>query len=415
MPSPFVFGQVLPSNAPYCSRPELEQAILETVENRQRLVLLGERRNGKSTLVERTVGLRKNTLLIAVDLYGLSSVADFVERVRARTDDVLTHQRPLTKNLPPAVLAALKAISSLKIHLPFGVEIGARPALATTITEILGHIGRISEWRDTTVFFDEFHEISDRLPDHSDHVLGVLRGAIQRQNKTAYVFAGSAKDSMANIFTGQNSIFYKTARIVEVGSIPRPEMERFLVQQFARGDMKLDPAAAAALFLLAGESPSDLQELAHNIWARSEPGVVTREQIRDGFSTLMNEVARAGDPLLADATPNQQRALLALALRSTDLDVFTNEFLQFSGFAKKQSLEAALAPFTKGTTAILEKRAGRVLFRERFMRLWLIGRMLRNPGIFPPAQNFTGAWLEQVRPFVAPEVTRLPRGTYDKR
>jgi len=57
-------------------------------------------------------------------------------------------------------------------------------------------------------------------------------------------------------------------------------------------------------------------------------------------------------------------------------------------------------------SAILEKRGGEVLFRERFMRLWLLGRLLQNPSMFPAAMTFESEWLLEVRPFVAPAIVR---------
>jgi hypothetical protein len=116
----------------------------------------------------------------------------------------------------------------------------------------------------------------------------------------------------------------------------------------------------------------------------------------------MLEVAKAGERVLANATPNQARALYALALRSGESDVFTNDFLVFSGLQKRQTMGRALQPFTDGSLAILEKRAGKVQFRERFMRLWILGRVLQNPSIFPAAMDYQSEWLKTVQPYVAP-------------
>jgi hypothetical protein len=209
---------------------------------------------------------------------------------------------------------------------------------------------------------------------------------------------------MAEIFTGQASEFYKQVSILDVGPIPRPEMERFLTEQFSKGGMELDKSGADAIFLLAGDTPSDLQELSHHIWARSAPGVIGRQEIRDGFATVMHEYGRAGERVLLEATANQRRLLFALALRSTDADVFSDDFRVFANFESRQSVGRTAGAFTGGRTAILEKRGGKVLFRERFMRLWLVGQLMRNPGQFPAVKNYEGEWLELVKPFIAPDV-----------
>jgi hypothetical protein len=52
--NPFVYGRVLGSQDAACPRLIYDRAIEEAVTNRSRLALVGDRRLGKSTLVERT-------------------------------------------------------------------------------------------------------------------------------------------------------------------------------------------------------------------------------------------------------------------------------------------------------------------------------------------------------------------------
>ena len=63
---------------PFCPRPQLESSVLEAATNQQRIVLLGERRMGKSSLVEHTLK-GSSHLLVSVDLRGLISVEDFID------------------------------------------------------------------------------------------------------------------------------------------------------------------------------------------------------------------------------------------------------------------------------------------------------------------------------------------------
>lgn len=402
MENPFVFGQVLPPDAPYCPRPALEAALREAAQSNRRIVLLGDRRVGKSSLVERTLRGDRKRVLVTADLLGLNSAGDLVERVRSSLVAALAPVRTLTRHLPGPVAAALDAIASLRISLPF-VEAELARNQAATVTELMGHMQRVSEWRPLTVFLDEFQEIPDNLPPaEAKHILGVLRGAIQRQPRIAWIFAGSARDSLGDMFTASTSPFYKSARVLEVPVFPRKTMERFLAGQFERGARQPDPAVLQLLLLLAGDNPNDIQELAYHLWAHSAPGPLRMDRLRQAFHTLLHEVGRAGERVIGEATPSQQRVLYGLALKAGELDVFTSQFLQFAGFATKQAVSRALEPYTDGRLAILEKRAGKVLFRDRYMRLWLTAQLLRNPSAFPPAMQAQGEWLDTVRSLLAP-------------
>lgn len=398
--NPFVFGQVLGPGAPFCPRPQLARSIRETVENRQRLVLLGDRRVGKTSLVEHTLA-EGDGLLVSIDLLGLASVEDFMDRVLARLEATLSSKRALTKRLPPAMKEALSAVSSLRIDLPF-VQVEAKPVKASTVMQVMGLLARVSEWKPLTVFFDEFQEIADRLDEKlAQHLLGVLRSEIQRHNRIAYIFAGSAKESLNEIFTASPSPFYQSARILEVGSLPRDAMTRFLTSQFLTGGRELKEGVIEAVFSLAGDNPNDLQQLAYHLWARSAPGPLGLGELRAAVVTLMAEVARAGERVVGEATPNQRRMLFALALCEGEVDVFGAEFLELAGFKTHQSSDQAIKPFLKGTLAVLEKQGSRVRFRERFMRIWVLARVLRNPRLLPTGIGRAGQWVGMVRPHLA--------------
>ena len=66
-PIPLVYGQVLIPGKPFCARPKLESSVPEAATHQHRIVLLGERRMGKSSLVEHTL-MRSDRILVAVDL-----------------------------------------------------------------------------------------------------------------------------------------------------------------------------------------------------------------------------------------------------------------------------------------------------------------------------------------------------------
>jgi hypothetical protein len=398
--NPFIFGQVLGPRSPFCARPDDERALRETVASKQRLVLLGDRRTGKTSLVKHTLA-DADIPLVEVDLLGLASVEDFMDRLLARLEAVLANRLPLTKHTPPLVKEALSAVSSLRVSLPF-VQIEAKPAKASSVMQAMGLLSRVSQWKPLVVFFDEFQEITDRLDQKSsNHLLGVLRGEIQRHDNIAYIFAGSARNSLGDIFTASGSPFYQSARILEISDIPQKDMSRFISSQFARGDRTLDTGVLDVIFNLAGSNPNDIQQLAYHIWARSAPGQIGLNELRAALVTLLAEIGRAGERVIGAATPSQRRVLFALSLCEGETDVFSMDFLELAGLRSPQSVGSAINPFLSSMIAVLEKNGGKVRFRERFMRLWILSRVLRNPRLLPAGIGREGIWVQGVRPHLA--------------
>lgn len=352
---------------------------------------------GKTSLVEHTLANGEN-LLLAVDLLGLASVEDFMDRVLARLESMLSSRRPLTRHLPPAMREAMATVSSLRLNLPF-VQVEAKPTKASSVIQVMRLLDRVSQWKPLMVFFDEFQEIVDRLDEKSSsHLLGVLRGEMQRHDRIAYLFAGSARNSLTDLFTATKSAFYQSARLLEVGPIPRPDMARFITDQFAKGGRKLDAGVLAAFFSLAGDNPNDLQQFAYHLWARSSPGALGLAQLSTALITLLAEISRSGERVIEEATPSQRRVLFALALGEDEREVFGHEFLELSGLKTHQAVNKAITRFLNGAIAVLDKKGSKVRFRERFMRLWIVSRVLRNPRLLPTGIGHEGQWVQMVRP-----------------
>jgi len=385
--NPFIYGQVLLPGRPFCPRPMLEAAVLQAAKDNARVVLLGDRRMGKSSLAEHTLG-DGHRILVPVDLRGLDSVDDFIDRLLLRLSTKLDEHRVLLKHLPASLRDALAFVADLRLSIGGMVEIEAKAKpKASTVIQAMNAVERASKWRPLVVFFDEFQEISENLEEkQARHLLGVLRSEIQRQNHVAYIFAGSARSSMLDLFTAETSHFYQSATLLEVGPIPRADMATFLSAQFARGGRTLGADTLQAIFALAGDSPSDQQQFSYHLWTQSIPEHIGLPELRRAFAALMAEVGRRGEVLLDDATPAQRRALLAIAVRE-DEEFARDAFLRFAGFRQHSSLTSAIRPFLKGHNAILEKRGSKVRYRERFMRLWMLLQVMRNPSIFPAARS----------------------------
>jgi hypothetical protein len=402
VPNPFIYGQILLPGRPFCPRPALESAVLQAANASARVVLLGERRMGKSSLAEHTLG-GADRILVPVDLRGLDSVEDFIDRLLLRLSTKLNEHRALVKHLPAALKDALAFVSDLRLTIGGMVEIQAKAKVkASTVIQAMHAVARASQWRPLVIFFDEFQEIAENLEEtQARHLLGVLRGEIQRQDQVAYIFAGSARSSMLELFTAETSHFYQSATILEVGPIPRPDMAAFLTAQFARGGRLLGEDTLQAIFALAGDSPSDQQQLSYHLWTQSIPEQIGLAELRRAFAALMAEVGRRGEVLLDEATPAQRRALLAIAVRE-DKEFASDSFLRFAGFRQHSSLTSAMRAFLSGKNAILEKHGSKVRYRERFMRVWMLLQVMRNPSMFPAARNLPdGAEYSLLLPYLA--------------
>ena len=70
--------------------------------------------------------------------------------------------------------------------------------------------------RQLVVFFDEFQEVTSldpRLP-------ALMRSIFQTQREVAHLYAGSKREMMHSLFSDKNEPFFRSAKIMEIGTIP---------------------------------------------------------------------------------------------------------------------------------------------------------------------------------------------------
>ena len=98
MKMPFRYGCVVDGEY-FCPRPELERQLRQYAESGQNLVIQGERRMGKTSLVKKAISGMKGERLLYIDLYGIRTLSDFCRRVMAGVGGVTEKMAFLKKAL----------------------------------------------------------------------------------------------------------------------------------------------------------------------------------------------------------------------------------------------------------------------------------------------------------------------------
>ena len=78
--NPFKYGTVV-SGRDFCGRKTLLKQIIEHIESSQRIVILGERRVGKTSAVCEAVRKCKGLRLLYIDLLGIKSIDALCRRI----------------------------------------------------------------------------------------------------------------------------------------------------------------------------------------------------------------------------------------------------------------------------------------------------------------------------------------------
>jgi hypothetical protein len=197
-----------------------------------------------------------------------------------------------------------------------------------------------------------------------------MRGKIQFHSDIPYVFAGSIRSQMSDIFKDPDSAFYKSAAPLDVGSIDQEDFVPFLSTKFASEKRKIDRDTLDRVMEIADNIPGDIQALCGCLWEISSPGEsLTGDHIRPALELIYSRESKGYEPILAPLTGQQFKCLIGIA-QFGGKSLLSVEFLEKIGIGSPASVQKALNRLIK--SRIIFRYQGQYKFVNPFLKSWLI-------------------------------------------
>jgi len=365
--NPFKYGSTV-SGEYFCRRPELARTLAEYVKSGQDVVMQGERRMGKTSLVLETVRAMKGVALFHADLLCVRDVADLCQRLASAFARLEASAGFLER--------ALNALARLRPTLTIDPGTGApsvsveaaAASQATSLESVLDALAAYTAKHRTCVVLDEFQDVLDI--DDGERVLAILRGRIQLDSRTCYVFLGSVRNRMTDIFMHPDSPFYRGAAPLPVGEIDPDAFFAFLRSRFATGRRAFPRAAFDAVCAIARNTPGDVQELCDAIWDCTDRGTtIGEEEIRRGLDVVFSRERDHYEIFVRRLTPLQMRVLSAIAARGGKA-IYSTAFLAAASTRNAASVRRAVDRLVK--EGLVFHNAAEYRFVNPFFREWIL-------------------------------------------
>ncbi|NVL89482.1 MAG: ATP-binding protein [Desulfobacterales bacterium] len=365
--NPFKYGTIV-SGKDFCGRKTLLKQIIGYIESSQHIVVLGERRVGKSSAVYEAVLKCKIGRLFYVDLLGIKSIDSLCRRI-LRAIVVLEQKTGWFDKIVKTLSYLKPTISVDPITSMPTISFDASVEMkANSIPEVLTLIESLGKKRPLVVVFDEFQDILN-LQEDAHEALALLRSKIQFQSDIPYIFVGSIRHKMDEIFTHHDSPFFKSAIPLTVDPLPYEEFSRFLKKKFATGQRKIDDEALEKVFKIANNIPGDIQQLCEVLWeVTSEKEMISLDKLKNALELIFAREQKSYENYVSLLTNIQLRCLMAIA-KEGGKSVFSVSFMKSAGFNNPSSVQRAITRLTK--LNILFESGGEYRFINPFFRAWL--------------------------------------------
>ena len=236
--NPFVLsGYVAPEY--FCDRVKETAELKDAICNGRNVTLLAPRRMGKTGLIKNVffqLEREKEWKTVYLDIYSATSLPEFAKRLAAAVLSVVD------SDIAKALRAVGRFFRSFRPVVSIDAATGSpsysftiEPStVETTLKECFDYLAR--DDRKIVVAIDEFQQVAS-FPEKGAEAL--LRSHIQFLPNVRFVFAGSKRHLMAQMFSEPNRPFYNSTQMFPLEAIDCDAYYRFAAQHMRKAGVSL--------------------------------------------------------------------------------------------------------------------------------------------------------------------------------
>lgn len=220
------------SAAYFCDREQETTMLTRHILGGNNVVMMAHRRIGKTGLIEHTFAqpaIQDKYYTFFVDIYATKNYTEFVS---ALGKSILQALKPKGRSAWEDFLTAVKSlrpsISYDAMGMPsLGVSVDLSSTAPVTMEEIFHYLATAN--KPCVVAIDEFQTICD-YPEKN--IEAELRTYIQHCPNAQFVFSGSKRRLIGEMFTNSNRPFYQSSAMMDLESIPLDKYTAFAQHHF---------------------------------------------------------------------------------------------------------------------------------------------------------------------------------------
>ncbi|MCB2148160.1 MAG: hypothetical protein KQI81_16915 [Deltaproteobacteria bacterium] len=335
MENPFSFSGIVDDPA-FCNREKEQAELTRLIKTSQNVLLYSHRRFGKTSLILKVFKQIRGVTPVYIDLYGTTGIPDFI---RAALTGISAAE-PKIKRLMQLVRETITGFSvnfSLDpvTGLPAAVPQLAPDRKTIPVEQVFRLAEAVSAKKKMAIAFDEFQEVARYGGEPFEKQ---LRACIQQHENIAYVFAGSQKHLITDMFNNAKRAFFRQAASFPLEKIAPEAYVEWIANLYRRDNRTIDNALIVQVVRRCDGHPACIQEFFHHLWDEKTVSVALIDQLeRRIIRRRMAEFAYAWDSL----TLNQRRAL-KLIVFTGGKSLYAVDHLAAFGFRTPSQATAAV-------------------------------------------------------------------------
>lgn len=342
-PNPFIVtGKIEPEY--FCDRITESAKFIKSVVNGNNLVIISPRRMGKTGLIQFCYDnheIINEYYTFFIDILHTSSLREFTYLLGREIYETLL---PKNRKMSDLFIRTLKSISGKFGFDPitgtptFDVELGDIDRPEYTLDEIFQYLADAD--KPCIVAIDEFQQIA-KYPEKNIEAL--LRTHIQKLRNCNFIFAGSERHMMQEMFTSAARPFYHSADILELKAIAPEIYIPFIVGHFEKRNRQISAENVGKVYNLFKGHTYYIQKTFNEAFADTPDGEeCTLGIIRSAIDNMISSNDTIFREILSNIPEKQKEVLYAIAKDDQAERITSTYFIKRHSLSSASSVQSAV-------------------------------------------------------------------------
>ena len=365
--NPFLLtGYVSPEY--FCDREQETQKLISALHNGRNVTLISPRRMGKTGLIRHIfhqMETEKQAKCYYVDLYKTDSLASLVEQLASVVLGTLdTTEAKIIKQVTTFFksLRPLLSFDSLTGVPTFMVDV--KPELAEhSLAEIFSYLEQSGLL--CIIAMDEFQTIADYRENNME---ALLRSHIQHLSSVHFIFSGSQRHVLEDMFASANRPFYQSTQIMNLYEIQEQSYYEFAKKKLEVHHQQLPIDVFGYLYQTLAGHTWYVQMLLNRLYESGEPSI-SMDVIDKVLTGIVDENEATFQTFMRLVTPAQAKLLRAIAREGSVQQALSQHFISQYGLGATSTVRSAVKTLVEKELVLDIQGAYQVY--DRFFSLWL--------------------------------------------
>ena len=365
----------------FCDRVDETAMLTNLLVNGNNIALMSPRRVGKTDLIKHCFQqeeMKEDYYCFLIDIYATNSFRDFVSIFgKSILETLKTKGRKAWEAFLNTLLSIRSEISfDINGNPQWGLGVGAMTPPQTTLDEIFAYLR--SADRHCFVAIDEFQQIL--YYNDNQNVEASLRTQIQQCSNANFVFAGSQRHLMSEMFLSPSRPFYQSVVPMSLGSIPIDRYWAFAEPQFAKnGDRRISYEVVASVYQRFEGITANVQRIMNMLYMLTPKGeTCTLDMIDRAIDTYLQLSSAYYGELLRQMPEKQRNVFLAIAAEGQVKYISGGKFVHKYHLPSTSSVVSAVKGLLEKD--FITQNDNVYSIYDRFFQLWLDETYVKKTG-----------------------------------